>query len=268
MWTRGLRLYLYLYSTSVVFTRASQVYCFPCILHYLTVGDNTKWNRCPICFDSVNEKQLKCVRWIDPVETHPTPTQQDPGQVDAPSGSDTKSSQRTIHVRLMYRPQLTTLALPRSATWPSPAIPTHQAPWHFAPDAAAFARFVLATPDLIIKQLEEELVSLEVERVTLASYDTGSNTTHTVGNKAVTKPPSESIGVTFVRAAEERVKLQIEKARATDTEWLQAAVRRAERDIAAAERASANAGARHLAAISNDPSVDSVDPMGNPDAGT
>ncbi|CUA67495.1 RING finger protein 10 [Homo sapiens] [Rhizoctonia solani] len=225
-------------------TKCGHVYCFPCILHYLQVGDNAKWSRCPICFDSVNEKQLKCVRWVDPVETHPTPAtpRQDSGATGDSNQEtlDSSSDQRMIHLRLMYRPQLTTLALPRSATWPSSAIPPHQAPWHFAPDAS-FARFVLATPDLIINQLEEELVSLEVERVMLASYDTQSNNANVIGTKATTKPSSESLGVVFVRAAEDRVKLQIQRARALDTEWLQAAVKRAERDIAEAERSGARA---------------------------
>ncbi|KAG8754756.1 hypothetical protein FRC12_011097 [Ceratobasidium sp. 428] len=242
-------------------TKCGHVYCFPCILHYLTLGDNTKWNRCPICFDSVSEKQLKCVRWVDLEETHSTLTQQNSSSAGASSGSDVPSSQRTIHMRLMYRPQLTTLALPRSTTWPSPAIPPHQAPWHFAPDAAAFARFVLATPDLIIKQLEEELVSLEVERVTLESYDTGPSVANVIGAKAAAKQSSESIGAVFVRAAEERVKLQIQKARATDTEWLQGAVSRAERDIAAAERTSARPQ-QPTTAPGNDPR----DPATNLDA--
>ncbi|QRW09106.1 Zinc finger, C3HC4 type (RING finger) protein [Ceratobasidium sp. AG-Ba] len=240
-------------------TKCGHVYCFPCILHYLTLGDNTKWNRCPICFDSVSEKQLKCVRWVDLVETHSTSARHE-STPDASSGSDTLSSQRTIHMRLMYRPQLTTLALPRSATWPSAAMPPHQTPWHFAPDASAFARFVLATPDMIIRHLEEELVALEVERVSLASYDTGSNLAGVIGAKAVSKPSSESIGVTFVRAAEERVKLQIEKARATDTEWLQDAVKRAERDIAAAERIAARPK-ESAATLADDPR----DPITNSD---
>ncbi|CAE6406625.1 unnamed protein product [Rhizoctonia solani] len=230
-------------------TKCGHVYCFPCILHYLRVGDNTKWSRCPICFDSVNEKQLKCVRWVDPAETHPTPlgpqkvlSVEESPQVGSKQEIQVSSSrQRMIHLRLMYRPQLTTLALPRSATWPSSAVPPHQAPWHFVPDASVFARFVLATPDLIVKQLEEELVALEVERAMLASYDTQSSAANVIGAKAAAKPSSEGLGVVFVRAAEERVKLQIEKARASDTEWLQAAVKRAERDIAAAERSAARA---------------------------
>ncbi|CCO29817.1 RING finger protein 10 [Rhizoctonia solani AG-1 IB] len=227
-------------------TKCGHVYCFPCILHYLQIGDNTKWSRCPICFDSVNEKQLKCVRWVDPAETHPTPLA--PQEVQSNDERQRTSSQeiqissskqRMIHLRLMYRPQLTTLALPRSATWPSSAVPPHQAPWHFVPDASSFARFMLATPNLIVKQLEEELVALEVERVMLASYDTQSSTSNVIGSKAAAKPSSEGLGVVFVRAAEERVKLQIERARVSDTEWLQAAVKRSERDIVAAERSAA-----------------------------
>ncbi|KAG8680373.1 hypothetical protein FRC09_018289, partial [Ceratobasidium sp. 395] len=106
-----------------------------------------------------------------------------------------------------------------------------------------------------------ELVSLEVERVTLESYDTGPSVANVIGAKAAAKQSSESIGVVFVRAAEERVKLQIEKARATDTEWLQGAVSRAERDIAAAERTSARPQ-QPAAAPGNDPR----DPATNLDA--
>ncbi|CAE6442547.1 hypothetical protein ACGC1H_007551 [Rhizoctonia solani] len=239
-------------------TKCGHVYCFPCILHYLQLGDNTKWSRCPICFDSVNEKQLKCVRWVDLVETHPTaaaPREDSNTTADSNQETpDSSSNQRMIHLRLMYRPQFTTLALPRSATWPSSAVPPHQAPWHFAPDASTFARFVLATPDLIVKQLEEELVALEVERVMLASYDTQSSSSNVIGTKAATKPSSESLGVVFVRAAEDRVKVQVERARALDTEWLQAAVKRAERDIMEAERLGARARqtAANLNAASND----------------
>ncbi|KAH7338925.1 hypothetical protein B0J17DRAFT_628292 [Rhizoctonia solani] len=244
-------------------TKCGHVYCFPCILHYLQVGDNAKWSRCPICFDSVNEKQLKCVRWVDPVETHPTfvaPREDSTTSMNLQMDSNqettnSSSNQRMIHLRLMYRPQLTTLALPRSATWPSSAIPPHQAPWHFTPDASVFARFMLATPDLIVKQLEEELVALEVERVMLASYDTQSSNANVIGAKAATKPSSEDLGVMFVRAAEERVRLLIQRARTLDTEWLQAAVKRAERDIAVAERLGTQAQqnvANVIAALNND----------------
>lgn len=94
---------------------------------------------------------------------------------------------------------------------------------------------------MLIKQLEEELVALEVERVMLASYDTTSSSAGVIGSKAAIHSTAESIGVAFVRAAEDRVRLQIEKARASDTEWLNTSVKRAERDIAAAERVAARA---------------------------
>ncbi|EUC56692.1 alkylbase DNA N-glycosylase, putative [Rhizoctonia solani AG-3 Rhs1AP] len=256
-------------------TKCGHVYCFPCILHYLQLGDNTKWSRCPICFDSVNEKQLKCVRWVDLVETHPSAAApQEDSNTTAGSNQEASYSssnhQRMLHLRLMYRPQLTTLALPRSVTWPSSAVPPHQAPWHFAPDASTFARFVLATPDLIVKQLEEELVALEVERVMLASYDTQSSNSNVIGNKAATKLSSESLGVVFVRAAEDRVKLQVERARALDTEWLQAAVKRAERDITEAERLGARAQQAVLNAASNEdsPSTDPRDVRANTEGTT
>jgi hypothetical protein len=52
----------------------------------------------------------------------------------------------TLRMRLMQRPQITTLALPRSHTWPSDLLPPHQAPFHFLPDVYTYAKFMLATP--------------------------------------------------------------------------------------------------------------------------
>ena len=41
------------------------MFCFPCILHYLNTSETLKWVECPICLDSVHERQLKAVKWID-----------------------------------------------------------------------------------------------------------------------------------------------------------------------------------------------------------
>lgn len=41
-------------------TRCGHVYCWPCILHYLALGEKT-WRKCPICYESVHEKDLKSV---------------------------------------------------------------------------------------------------------------------------------------------------------------------------------------------------------------
>ncbi|GLD99265.1 hypothetical protein PINS_up007983 [Pythium insidiosum] len=42
-------------------TRCGHVFCWPCILRYLSMGDKY-WRRCPMCFESVQKGQLKSVR--------------------------------------------------------------------------------------------------------------------------------------------------------------------------------------------------------------
>lgn len=39
-------------------TRCGHVYCWPCILQYLSLSDKP-WRKCPICYDAVHEANLK-----------------------------------------------------------------------------------------------------------------------------------------------------------------------------------------------------------------
>ena len=39
-------------------TKCAHVYCWPCILHYLSLSEKA-WAKCPICFDAIEEKDLK-----------------------------------------------------------------------------------------------------------------------------------------------------------------------------------------------------------------
>lgn len=103
--------------------------------------------------------------------------------------TDVPAGQR-IHMRLMQRPQMTTMALPASSTWPSEAIPPHTAPWFFLPDVLAFSRFSLATPDYMLKELQRELEELKTEWSMLQG---------------------DALGRDFVRAAREKVEKQVQK---------------------------------------------------------
>lgn len=47
--------------TAAKMTRCGHIYCWPCILHYLALGEQT-WRKCPICYESVHEKDLKSTR--------------------------------------------------------------------------------------------------------------------------------------------------------------------------------------------------------------
>jgi hypothetical protein len=117
----------------------------------------------------------------------------------------------TMRMRLMQRPQITTLALPRSHTWPSDLVPPHQAPFHFLPDVYNYAKFMLATPAYLISNLTRDIDALSVERRILAGMH-------------------DDLGTSFVDAAEMKVRHQIEKAAALESPHLKEAVDKAIRE--------------------------------------
>ena len=198
----------------------NKVFCFPCILHYLNTSDVEKWNRCPICFDSVNEKQLKTVKWFHSDAIVPIAGE------DVSNVSETgvellqTTTRRTLQMRLMQRPQITTLALPRSSTWPSDLLSPHQAPLHFLPDVLAFSKFMLATPSYLLAHLEIDLMELQTERRMLESMN-------------------DEFSIIFVDAAQTKVHSQMENARTMDTVLLQRAVDKAHRDLEEIQRREA-----------------------------
>ncbi|KAI0660504.1 hypothetical protein C8Q70DRAFT_55595 [Cubamyces menziesii] len=191
-------------------TQCGHVYCYPCILHLISVSEQPKWVQCPICHDSVNERSLKAVKWLDEV---PFPEDTD----DIPAGGSSSSATldqdmsatprpgSMLRMRLIQRPQITTLALPRSSTWPSDLMPPHQAPYHFLPDVFAFSKFMLATPAELIQDLTKDLDDLATERRLLAGM-------------------GDALATVYIDAADARVRHQIEKAAALDTPHLRESI--------------------------------------------
>ena len=160
-----------------------------------------------MCFDSVNEKHLKAVKWLD-----------EPSFIDEAeegvAGSSSSATTReldtfrpgsTLRMRLMQRPQITTLALPRSTTWPSDLMPPHQAPFHFLPDVFEFAKFMLATPDQLMSDLSRDLEEVASERRVLLSL-------------------KDELALVFVDVAEEKLRHQLAKAAALESEPLKEAI--------------------------------------------
>ena len=39
-------------------TRCGHMYCWPCLLHYLSLSDKA-WRKCPICYESIYKDDLK-----------------------------------------------------------------------------------------------------------------------------------------------------------------------------------------------------------------
>ncbi|KAH6916638.1 alkylbase DNA N-glycosylase [Coprinopsis sp. MPI-PUGE-AT-0042] len=180
-------------------TKCGHVFCFPCILHYLSTSEN-KWARCPICFDSVHGSQLKCVKWYE----GPAPETDTILEITPSPGT-------SLRMRLMQRPHMTTLALPRSHTWPSDLLPPHQAPFHFLPDVFSFGKFMLATPQYLIGDLTKELDHLAEEKRAMGLMQ-------------------DDLSVYFLTGAEEKVRGQIEKAEALDTPLLKERIEKASKD--------------------------------------
>ncbi|KAJ3890417.1 hypothetical protein GG344DRAFT_77862 [Lentinula edodes] len=197
-------------------TKCGHIFCFPCILHYLSVSEN-KWAKCPLCLDSINSSQLKSVKWFDGPD-HPA---EDPtGTLHSSSSSSSIADTAldnvpregaTMSMRLVQRPQITTLALPRSLTWPSDLLPPHQAPFHFLPDVFDFSKFMLATPSQLIADLTGDLDELIIERRILAGMN-------------------DDLGVWFIDAAQQKVQNQIHKASALDTPFLRNQIEKAHKD--------------------------------------
>jgi hypothetical protein len=160
-----------------------------------------------VCFDSVNEKHLKAVKWLN----EPSFIDETEEKVAESSSSaatrepDTFRPGSTLRMRLMQRPQITTLALPRSATWPSDLMPPHQAPFHFLPDVFEFAKFMLATPDQLIADLAQDLEEVAAERRVLLSL-------------------KDELALVFLDAAEEKLRHQLAKAAALESEPLKEAI--------------------------------------------
>ena len=108
----------------------------------------------------------------------------------------------------MQRPQITTMALPRSATWPSDLLPPHQAPFHFLPDVFEFSKFMLATPDQLKADLSQDLEEVAVERRVLLNL-------------------KDELSLVFVGVAEAKLRRQLAKAAALDSEYLRETIDKA-----------------------------------------
>ena len=154
---------------------------------------------------------LKSVKYLDAAVIGEPEAEQDElmlGQMEGfeeiDGAEDIQHSSHRIHFRLIQRPQMTTLALPASPTWPSDAIPPHTAPWHFLPDVLSYSRFLLASPDYMFGELEREMRELKTEWEMLKG---------------------DTLGLDFVRAAREKVERQVGKVK---SELVTEMVRRSE----------------------------------------
>ncbi|KAG1142068.1 hypothetical protein G6F37_005211 [Rhizopus arrhizus] len=136
--------------TAARVTKCGHVFCLPCILHYLELRENHKklWRKCPICWDSIYEVDIKSVKIT--------------------AGHSIKEGD-LLDLALIQRAHNSTLAFPISDTWPlpenvisnyiKPDVPL--IPWNNTPSAQAFARFMLASPDYLTAEYQRDCKELE-----------------------------------------------------------------------------------------------------------
>ncbi|CAG8514549.1 18628_t:CDS:10 [Acaulospora morrowiae] len=122
---------------------------------------NKKWRRCPICWDSVYAKDLKSVRfWAV-------------RSIKSVGEGGSTNEYEIITMRLIQRNASSTLALPRSSTWPSrnetSALPS--TPWHFSPDALVFSKLMLTSIGYMRDEYSKDLKDLREALQDARSFD-------------------------------------------------------------------------------------------------
>lgn len=119
-------------------TRCGHVYCWPCILHYLSLSDKT-WRQCPICYESVHKSDLKSVVEIT---------------------QSTLNSGDIITLRLMRREKGSLLAVPVGSSVESP---TNFFSVSEEISKHAYSKLLIANAQDIMDIIECERVQLKVE---------------------------------------------------------------------------------------------------------
>ncbi|KAH8553737.1 hypothetical protein BGW37DRAFT_269878 [Umbelopsis sp. PMI_123] len=145
--------------TAARVTKCGHTFCLPCILHYLHLNDNPKksWRKCPICYDAIYARDLKSVKFIcvSAVLEHAVPSSFDQARITNTPSHPVAGD--LVDMSLIQRSASSTLAFPISSSWPIPdniysaytRPGTVFPPWHFTPDAMAFAKFMLASPEYL-----------------------------------------------------------------------------------------------------------------------
>ncbi|KAL7310028.1 hypothetical protein PS15m_010836 [Mucor circinelloides] len=159
--------------TAARVTKCGHIYCLPCILHYLELRESKKnWRKCPICWDSIYEADLKPVRIMKPYAVSDHASSSATTTTTAAAAPTTLSCGVTdgdrVNMSLMQRSNDSTLAFPLSDTWPLPPNVTCNymkpdtplIPWHFTPGAMTFARFMLASPDYLRGEYNRDCIEL------------------------------------------------------------------------------------------------------------
>ncbi|KAJ2960824.1 hypothetical protein NQZ79_g3866 [Umbelopsis isabellina] len=157
--------------TAARVTKCGHTFCLPCILHYLHLNDNPKksWRKCPICYDAIYARDLKSVKFmnVSAILEHASVDPYDQVRItNTPSHPVTGD---LVDMCLVQRSAFSTLAFPLSSSWPVPdnissaytRPGTIYPPWPFTPDAMAFAKFMLASPEYLKSEYTQDVNELK-----------------------------------------------------------------------------------------------------------
>ncbi|XP_053135927.1 RING finger protein 10 isoform X2 [Hemicordylus capensis] len=130
--------------TAAKITRCGHIFCWACILHYLSLSEKT-WSKCPICYGSIHKKDLKSVVALE--------TRQ-------------YAIGDTITMQLMQREKGVLLALPKSK-------PTDvEQPLHLGDEQhGQYSKLLLASKAQVLQQ-----VILEEKAALLRQYEEDKHT--------------------------------------------------------------------------------------------
>ncbi|XP_053972100.1 RING finger protein 10 [Hylaeus volcanicus] len=119
-------------------TRCGHVYCWPCILHYLSLSDKS-WRKCPICYETIQKYDLRSVTVIT--------------QTALNSGDN-------VTLRLMRREKGSLLAVPVGSVT---EIPTNFFPASETISSHVYSKLLIASTDDVMNIIECERVQLKLE---------------------------------------------------------------------------------------------------------
>ena len=119
-------------------THCGHVYCWPCILHYLSLSDKT-WRKCPICDEAVQKSDLKSVTEIT---------------------QDTLNLGDIVTLRLMRREKGSLLAVPFGSTTQSP---TNFFPASETISRQVYSKLLIANTNDVMNIIETERAQLNIE---------------------------------------------------------------------------------------------------------
>ncbi|ORX92306.1 hypothetical protein K493DRAFT_263583 [Basidiobolus meristosporus CBS 931.73] len=129
-------------------TKCGHIYCYQCVLHYLSVGEEKKkWRKCPVCWDAIYEKDLKSVQHIEGLFL---------------TNKEIKND--SIIFNLMQKAPISNIVLPRVAMAklnPEKFSEAPFIPWDFTPCALSYARLVLPTTSYMEKEYLRNISELE-----------------------------------------------------------------------------------------------------------